>query len=778
MSRVRHARQTVIAFGLAAAVGMLAVSSQWMTRAEGGGDEPAGAFTPAQRDHWAYQPIRRQAPPTARRAGWARNAIDLFLLQGLEAQELAPSPEADRVALIRRLTFDLTGLPPSPEQVEAFVSDTHLDAYERLVDRLLASPAYGQRWAQHWLDLAHYADSNGFELDADRPDAWRYRDWVVDALNGDLPYTEFVSLQLAGDELRPDDPQALIATGFGRCGPREVVGGNIDPEVRRQSELTEVTGTVGSVFLGLTVACARCHDHKFDAISARDYYSFQAFFAAAQLIDQPIASDEEQARHATAKKALDERLAPLKAELAELEAPFRKALRAQKEQALTAAESSVLAVPAAKRTPLEKKMAAGAEKALNVTWEEVAEAAAHDPVKHADRERIKREIFELEQTGPPPLAHAMALMAKGEKPTPPTFILQRGDPKKKGDPVDPRPPAIVMANVGNSGGYNAAAPEQSRGRRSSLAAWIASPENPLPARVIVNRLWQHHFGKGIVATPSDFGVRGEPPTHPELLDWLAAELIENGWKLKPLHRLMLTSAAYRQVSGTVDPAQSAADEENQLVGRMNRRRLDAEGVRDAQLFVSGELFSKMGGPGVRPPIEKEIESLIFTEAEVVDLWPETADSREHARRSLYLYRKRNVRYPLFDAFDAPDTQSACPQRDSSTHAIQPLVLLNSEFAIARARALAGRTLREANGTEPRIDRLYRLVLSRPPRPGELSQARAFLDAEALVIDHRLAEGAPVVEPTYVPPELLRAQAVAWVDLCLAMLNRTEFLYVP
>ena len=705
--------------------------------------------------------IRRPIPPDVVRTDWVRNPIDRFILAGLEAQELEPTPEADRVALIRRVTFDLTGLPPTPDEVEAFTTDPRPDAYERLVDRLLASPAFGQKWAQHWLDLAHYADSNGFELDADRPDAWRYRDWVVDALNGDLPFAEFTALQLAGDEWRPGDPVALIATGFCRCGPREVVGGNIDPDVRRQSELTEVTGTVGSVFLGLTLACARCHDHKFDALSARDYYSVQAFFAAAEFVDTPIASEPERAHHAQAQKELEARIAPLKAQMAALEAPFRKELAEQKQRALTPAESAVLAIPASERTPLQKKMAAGAQKALSVTWEEVAEAVSHDPEKHAERERLKRALLELEQAGPPPPAQAMALLTKGDEP-PATFVLLRGDVKKKGDPVQPRPPAVLSAGWESSAGSAAAVRNPSPARKLALAQWITSPANPLVPRVIVNRLWQHHFGKGIVATPSDFGVRGEPPTHPELLDWLAAELLNSGGSLKSLHRLMVTSAAYRQASGTVSPAMRAAD-----------------GVRDAQLRVSGLLFSRMGGPGVRPPIEKEIEDLIFTEAEVVDLWPESPDPREHNRRSLYLYRKRNVRYPLFDAFDAPDTQSACPQRETSTHAVQPLVLLNSAFVIEQAQALAGRTMRESSGSDDaRIHRLYRLVLSRPPRADELALARSFLDTQSVVIARRLAEGSNVAAPRGAPPGLDHARAAAWVDLCLAMLNRTEFLYVP
>ena len=773
MTRQAYYRQVLIVPGTLVALMFLTVF-RTVTQA----DDPSLSEPPpseAQKKHWAYQPIQRPTPPELKQAGGARNPIDQFIQQGLEELALSPSPQADRISLIRRATYDLTGLPPTPEAVDSFVADTRVDAYERLIDRLLASPAYGERWAQHWLDLAHYADSNGFELDADRPDAWRFRDWVVESLNQDLPYTDFVRLQLAGDELHPGNAQALIATGFGRCGPREVVSGNIDPEVRRQSELTEVTGTVGSVFLGLTLACARCHDHKFDAISAKDYFRFQAVFAAAQFADHPIATEEERAAYDSAKKAADARLAPLRARQAELEAPFRNALRAQKEQGLSEAEKALLAIPAAERTPLQTKQIAGAEKALNVTWDEVAEAVAHDSTVHAEREKIKREIFEVEQTLPAPPASAMALLTdEGEPPL--TFVLNRGDTRSKGEKVKPGSLRVLTA-PGESATFEDSVPSD---RRIRLAAWITSTQNPLPARVIVNRLWQYHFGKGIVATSSDFGVRGESPTHPELLDWLAAELIDKGWNLKPLHRLMMTSATYRQSSTAVSSELRTADPENQLLGRMNRRRLDAEGVRDSLLAASGNLFLKQGGQGVRPRIEKEIEALIFTEAEVVDLWPENPDRREHNRRALYLFRKRNVRYPLFDAFDAPDTQSACPRRETSTHAIQPLILLNSEFGIDQAKGLAGRVLREAHAPSARLETLYRVVLSRLPRPEELALAQQFLDSESELITQRLDSGNAdsVARPDFAPADLTPAQLGAWVDLAMAMLNRTEFLYVP
>jgi hypothetical protein len=380
----------------------------------------------------------------------------------------------------------------------------------------------------------------------------------------------------------------------------------------------------------------------------------------------------------------------------------------------------------------------------------------------------------------------MALVDHG-KTAPDTFVYRRGDPKNKGPKVAPRPPGILLASQPRWAFREEIDPlDRSTGRRSALARWLTRPDNPVTARVIVNRLWQHHFGRGIAATPSDLGVRGEYPSHPELLDWLATELVAQGWRLKPLHRLMVTSATYRQSSliprsGPTALLQKAAadDPENALLWRMNRRRLEAESLRDAMLAVSGELNPKPGGPGVLVPIEKEVEDLIFTEAEVVDLWPETPDPSEHFRRSLYLFRKRNVRYPMFDAFDAPDTQTACPQRPVSTHALQALVLFNSDFAAARAKALAGRLYREAGGrTECMIDRAYRVVLGRSPRPEEVSQAVAFLDSQSALLRGRAKKDQSLARPADAPPGSDPARAAAWVDFALAMLNRNEFVYVP
>ena len=441
----------------------------------------------------------------------------------------------------------------------------------------------------------------------------------------------------------------------------------------------------------------------------------------------------------------------------------------------------MLAIPPQERTPAQKRMAEGLASSLSVKWEEVAEAVAKDPGPHAERERIKGEIDAIEKTVPRPPAHAQALVDRSTK-APETFVLRRGQPNELGPKVEPKPPAVLLGHHPDAAfPADAIRPAAlNTGRRLALARWLTRLENPLTARVIVNRLWQGHFGRGLVATPSDFGTRGEAPSHPELLDWLATELVAQGWKLKPIHRLMVTSAAYRQASSPpaeLVKAQAADDPENVFLWRMNRRRMDAEGVRDAMLAVTGELNPKAGGPGVLVPIEKEVEDLIFTEAEVVDLWPETPDPVEHHRRSLYLFRKRNVRYPMFDAFDAPDTQTACPQRGVSTHALQALVM-NGDFAASRAKALAGRVLREAKGEEGRLFLAYRLVLARDPRPEEVARDRAFLASQAGLLRRLAVEGQSLSRPNFLPYGIDTAVGAEWVDFALAMLNRNEFLFVP
>ncbi len=542
-------------------------------------------ITPEDRQHWAFRPLERPQPPEVRAAAWVRNPIDRFVLARLEAEGLRPTPEADRVTLARRACFDLTGLPPAPDEVDRLCADTSPGAWRRYVERLLDRPQYGERWAQHWLDLARFAETDGFEHDKLRPEAWRYRDWVIQALNDDLPYDEFVRLQIAGDELRPGDRAAAVATGFALCGA-DMPDINLQDE-RRHMVLNELTGAVGAVLLGLQIGCAECHDHKYDPISQADFYRLRAIFA---------------------------------------------------------------------------------------------------PGVDFKPHRFGRVLHESRRD--PPMSHLMI----------------RGDFRRPGPEVQPAFPRV--ANLWNDEPTPAVSGVESSGRRSSLARWLTRPDHPLTSRVIVNRLWQFHFGRGLVSTPSDFGVMGDTPSHPKLLDWLATELIRENWSLKRLHTLMLTSATYRQASRNPTPGSNHAqrqtvqtnweqarrvDPENVLLWRMNRLRLEGEAIRDAMLAASDGLSQRRGGIGVMPPLPLELKATLLK-----NQWQVSQDTEDHRRRSVYLFVRRNLRYPLFEAFDRPDTNASCPRRSRSTtapgaDAAQLGVLAASGQRSRRLRAPAGGT---------------------------------------------------------------------------------------
>ncbi|MFO0808776.1 MAG: PSD1 and planctomycete cytochrome C domain-containing protein [Gemmataceae bacterium] len=674
----------------------------------------AFAITDAGRGHWAFQPVRRPAVPAVREPQATHNAIDRFLLAKLEAAGATFAPPASRPAFIRRVTLDLIGLPPTPAETDAFVADASPDAVERLVDRLLASPHYGERWGRHWLDLARYAETDGYEHDAVRPHSWRYRDYVVAAFNADKPFDRFVREQVAGDELWPGDPAALTATGFNLLGPDMV--DSSDQLQRRHNTLNDMTDTAGLAFLGLTVGCARCHDHKFEPIGQRDYYGLQAFFAPARYDRaKPIPTPAVRAAHDAALAEYERH--PAVRALAEIETPARDGVF-QRKVAKLAPEAQV-----AHRTPAEKRNAEQANLVLetldkvSVTEKEIAAA-----IPAADKERWTA-LREQVRAVPKPAALPMA-MAMADGPPAKTFVLHRGEYAQPGDEVSPASPTVL-------GGPRPAGPS-----RAALADWLASPANPLTARVMVNRIWRHHFGRGLVATPSDFGTRGAKPTHPELLDWLAAEFVARGWSVKAMHRLMLTSAAYRQssvrstqytvpggalvgspnrVPGTV----YSTDPDNALYGRMNRLRLEGEVLRDSLLAVGGRLDRRMGGPGVLPPIPKEL----FAGATG---WKPSGGAGDDARRSVYIFARRNLRFPFLEVFDAPDSNLSCPARERSTTAPQSLTLLNADEVTAAAQALAERLTRDAATADERVTLAFRLALGRTPTDNETGIAREFL----------------------------------------------------
>jgi Protein of unknown function (DUF1549)/Protein of unknown function (DUF1553) len=720
---------------------------------------PCRADTPEE--HWAFKAPKRPAILTTNDA----NPIDTFIRAKLKAAGLAPAPRASREQLIRRLTFDLTGLPPTPEETDAFVNDKAANAWEKVVDRLLASPRYGERWARHWLDLARYADTNGYEFDEPRPEAWRYRDYVIASFNSDKPYDRFVVEQLAGDEAFPGDPAALVATGFNLLGPD--MTDSSDQAQRRSNTLNDMTDTAALAFLGLTVTCARCHDHKFEPIPQTDYFRLQAFFSPAVFRrDLPAATPAEvKAREAQQREYL-KLTQPLLEEIARLEIPVRQRLYEAKLAKLPADAQAAHRTRPEKRTGGQLELIAETEKKVAVTDDEVAKAMpAEDKAKLDD---LRGRLNAFDDKKPAALPVAIGLTDK-PGPAPKTFVLERGELANKGAEVHPGYPAILLPNGKSLAALIETVPG-STGRRLTLAKWIASKDNPLTARVIVNRLWQHHFGRGLVGTPSDFGVHGEAPTHPELLDFLACELIAGGWKLKPMHKLILMSESYQQSSqirnaelgirngnpgspvaaalagGLALIPQSAfrnpqsEDPGNRHFSHMTRRRLEGEAVRDSLLAVSGRLNLKMGGPGVVLP---EASKAAGGSRPV----PVTADVKEYDRRSVYLFSRRNLRLPFLEAFDLPDSNLSCPKRERSTTAPQALALLNSPEAISAAKSLAERLTKEAHSEDARIERAYRLTLGRSPSATELSRAKLFLK------DSPLSE------------------------LCRALLNLNEFVYL-
>jgi hypothetical protein len=640
---------------------------------------PNEHYTPNERKHWSFLPRNHPEIPifteSADRA-WAKSPIDAFVLDTLKKNGLSPAPPADRATLIRRVTFDLTGLPPTPAEVLAFINDKSPNAYESLIDRLLASPHYGEKWGQHWLDLVRFAETDGFEYDTHRQDAWRYRDYVIRSFNRDKPYTQFLREQLAGDEISKIDEEMRIAAGFNRLAPLRKNAGNQEVASSRNEQLTEMTNIVGSALLGVTLGCARCHDHKFDPIRQKDYYRVQAYFAELQFDDVPLSSQEEQ-------EAWKAKAAPVQKQLADL----RKSLK---------------------------------------------------NLDDAKKPAVEKQIEDLEDQLPTPLPTLFSVADDPAKRTE-IHVLARGDYQHKGDQVSPRPLGVLLPD-----GTPELPPDTSAPRKQ-LVDWILHPDNPLTARVIVNRIWAYHFGRGIVVTPNDFGRMGARPTHPELLDYLANEFVANGLHFKALHKQILMSNAYQQAYRS--PQWSVAiqkDAQNKYLWHFERRRLEAEEIRDAELAISGKLNTKAGGPSVMIPVDPELIHLLYKPAQ----WKVTADPQEHFRRSVYLIAKRNLRLPMMEVFDAPDLQLSCPRRESSTHAPQALEMLNGRVSNQMAHLLAERLEGEA-GHDPskQIDLVYRLVAGRSPNSKERELGLRFLKDQPL-------------------PEF-----------ALAMLNLNAFLYV-
>jgi mono/diheme cytochrome c family protein len=685
-----------------------------------GGKEVAHAeftVTDTDRQHWAFQPVKRVEPPEIDTEGPAiTHPIDRFIMAKLEEAGLQPSPPASRETLIRRVTFDLIGLPPTPQESDAFVNDTSPRAYEALIDRLLDSPHYGERWGRHWLDLARFAETDGFEHDAIRPHSWRYRDYVIKAFNDDKPYDRFIREQIAGDELWPDSPEALTATAFNLLGPDMV--DSSDQVQRRHNTLNDMTDTASLTFLGLTMGCARCHDHKFEPISQKDYYSLQAFFTPVKFDRaKPIPTPEALAAFEEGMRRYNDH-AKVK-ELAALEAPVRERIYQKKLEKLSPEAQVAHRTPEDQRNAEQENLVLETLSKVQVRENDLANAL--DPETKQWRKFLLDDVKKVPR--PSPLPATMAL-APGRDPEAKTHVLNRGEYSQPTDEVNPGFPAVLGAKD------SVPIPASSR-QRIALAEWIASPSNPLTARVMVNRIWQHHFGRGLVATPSEFGTHGQKPTHPELLDWLASEFIARGWSLKAMHRLMLTSATYKQGSAGSGNPQSAirnpqsTDPENRLLSRMNRLRIEGEVIRDSLLVIGDKLNPELGGPGVFPPIPKELYE------GSMGGWNPNDHEREYSRRSVYIFARRNLRFPFLEVFDAPDSNLSCPLREKSTTAPQSLALLNADEVLKASQAAAARFMREAANDEDRITLACRYVLGRPPSPDERAMARNFLKQSPL-----------------------------------------------
>ncbi|HXA53155.1 MAG TPA: DUF1549 and DUF1553 domain-containing protein [Candidatus Acidoferrum sp.] len=716
----------------------------------------ADPFTPRQRDFWSFQKIKPQVAPAIKDASWSRTPIDRFVLARLESKGLHPNPPADKVTLLRRATFDLIGIPPTPEEVAAFVADKSPQAYEKVIDRLLASPHYGERWGRHWLDLARYAESEGFKADETRPNAWRYRDYVIDSFNQDKPYDRFVQEQIAGDELWPNDPMAHIATGFNRHYPDESNARVL--EQRRQEILDDITDTTGAVFLGLTYGCARCHNHKFDPILQADYYRLQAFYANTAADDHISLWSPVQFADYRAKRAVwEEQTKDLRATISQMVEPYRQAATKEYFDKYPSEIQAAILKPEASRTPYESLMAWKAKPYLESGGEEF-----NPPLKGEAKTRydaLRKELATFDSIKPADPAEGIGLKDLGRV-APPTHVLGAGNWESPKEEVQPG--FLTLLDAGDARVVPPANTE-STGRRSTLAKWLTDPANPLPTRVMVNRLWNYHFGRGIVGTPSDFGIMGERPSHPELLDWLATEFVRRGWSMKQMHKLIMTSAVYQQSSAHQEEA-AKVDEDDRLLWSFPRQRLEGEVIRDSALAVSGLLNTKTSGPSIFPDLPEGMTAPRGG-------WKLSAND-ERNRRSVYIFVRRNTRYPMLEAYDMPDTHESCPRRMVTTTAPQALTMLNDKTVLQWAQALAGRALAAPDPVEA----AFQLAYQRRPDSWEKDTVSTFFHKQKAVIAERTARGEKLALPAALPENADREYAAAFVDFCQMLLNSNEFVY--
>jgi len=755
-----------------------------------------------EEDLWAFQPLSTAEPP----ASEGTHPVDAFVDSRLSEAGLQPAPRADRTALIRRATFDLTGLPPAPEEVEAFLEDKSPQAWKRVIDRLLESPHYGEQWARHWLDVVRYADTAGFSNDWERSNAWRYRDYVVRSFNDDKPYDRFVLEQLAGDLLEPDNPEMRVATGYLRMGPWEHTG-MMQKVASRQNYLDDITNNVGQTFLSLPLRCAKCHDHKFDPIPTRDYYRFYAVFATTQLAEMPTAFLEtENLRYFEQERArLQKLLAWAEADVAKIEA---------KEEAAARTWSADRGIPYRPRDEL-KDRPEGEKPPRHIGLS--VDDQGYFKVRNNDARIWKRRLERYE-----PLAHSVyegpdlvqpsvhlrqPKTAEIAEDPPESFILGGGSVYSPGDRVDPGVLSAVPISYSPASVEPAwEVPSGMTGRRLALARWIARDDNPLATRSIVNRVWLHHFGRGLAENANNFGKMGKKPTHPELLDWLARRLVREGWSLKAMHRLIMTSDTYQRGDRPPDSDRaSELDPANDLLGHFRARRLAAEEIRDSMLAASGELHREVGGLPVFPEVNFEFQSQPrMNQVTIAPAYQPSRTPAQRNRRSLYAYRMRMQMAPVFEVFNQPNYDLSCERRDTSNVTPQAFTLMNSDASMDRAIAMAIKLQREAGSLGERVDLAFRLALGRPASGSERSRMSEHV--RKMTLHHERHPPQPVMHPKslgrtvveemsgialhysepldvyddYIPhakPWDVEPETRALADLCLVLFNSNEFIYV-
>ncbi len=730
----------------------------------------------ADRQHWSFLPLRQVVPPSVNDKAWVRTPPDQFIRHAQEAKVVLPSASADARTLVRRIYFDLIGLPPMPQEMARWSAriGKSREAGRELVDELLASPHYGERWARHWLDVARYADSNGMEGDNDRPNAYRYRDFVIRALNEDLPYHTFIRWQLAGDEIEPDKPEAIAATGFIAAGVNAGLPDKLMEEEKlrnRANELDDMVSTTGQAMLGLTLGCARCHDHKYDPLPTRDYYRLMRIFNSGDRAEVPLASPAEVKARAMPmaawKKESDAAVKERDEWLKEARKPIADKLRADRIAKLKITDDEKELLTEKRDDTAAKKLADRFKKELKIEDSDyVAALAAGEQERWTE---LDGRVKAIARRKPSELPTAFAFADFASEPRE-SWFFERGNFMARKEKMDLGFLTVLTTGKTAEDYWKAARDtklrDDSTQQRRALADWMTDTDHgagTLLARVMVNRVWQHHFGEGLVRTASDFGARGEPPTHPELLEWLTGEFIRSGWSVKHLHRLIVNSATYQQASA-FDEKKSASDPENRLLWHRRPLRLESETLRDSMLAVADTLNPAVFGPGFKPPIPAEA----MQARNVKDPYPGDAkDTSETRRRTIYMFHKRVVQYPLMQAFDAPDAQQSCGRRMNTTVAPQALSLLNDPFVRLRAEELAGRLQSGAGaGADAQIQLAFQLCLGRAPTPGELTDSRVFISAQVAARSQRDEKQPPST-----------AQRLALVDFCHSLFGLNEFIYI-